>query len=47
MPEGLLDSDEAVKFDATRPQAGGEAQEQKSSNAWIWVLGVLLLAIGL
>ena len=48
VPAGFLDADEAVKYDATRPQATAQpAEEEQSSNAWMWIVGILLLAIGL
>jgi hypothetical protein len=44
VPAGFLNPGEAQQFDSTVRQ---QATEEESSNAWKWVLGVLLLAVGL
>lgn len=44
VPAGFLDQEEARQFEASAQQ---RASEEASSNTWKWVLGVLLLAIGL
>lgn len=46
VPVGFLDDAEAQQFNATVPQQA-KAQEQQSSNSWMWVVGLLLLAVGL
>ena len=45
IPSGFLDSEEARKFDVTIAQS--LEQEKESSNTWMWIAGILLLAIGL
>ena len=45
VPAGFLDEDEAHKFNVTIPQR--LAEEEDSSSTWLWVLGILLLAVGL
>ena len=48
VPGGLLDEQETQMFQAAAPVAKPEpAVEEKSSKTWAWVLGILLLAIGL
>ena len=46
VPLGFLDADEAHQFNVTIPQQLKE-QEESSSSTWMWVVGVLLLAVGL
>jgi hypothetical protein len=46
VPVGFLNQQEAQQFNATVPQKA-ETQEEESSNAWAWIVGVLLLAVGL
>jgi len=46
VPVGFLNQEETQQFNVTVPQKM-EAREEKSSKAWPWILGVLLLAIGL
>lgn len=46
VPAGFLDAEEAQKFNVTIPQQKQEQQEQ-SSNTWMWIVGVLLLAVAL
>ncbi len=46
LPVGLLDTGEVQIFDQTIPQQ--ESPEDQSSNSsWIWVVGLLLLAVGI
>jgi hypothetical protein len=49
LPTGFLDTDETGRFDATIPPPREQAQEQEqeSSNTWMWILGALLLVVGL
>jgi hypothetical protein len=42
---GFLDAGEAHRFDVTIPQQ--LQQEQQSSDSWMWVVGILLLVVGL
>jgi hypothetical protein len=44
--ETLVIEEETQQFNVTVPQKM-EAKEEKSAKAWPWILGVLLLAIGL
>ena len=44
IPTGFLDQQESQQFESTTRQ---KAEAEKPSNAWMWVLGVLLLAAGL
>ena len=46
LPVGLLDTGEAQIFDQTSPQQESQ-EDQSSSSTWIWVLGLLLLAVGI
>jgi hypothetical protein len=46
VPVGFLNQEETQQFNVTVPQKT-EIKEEKSSKAWPWILGVLLLAIGL
>jgi len=45
VPAGLLDSEETQRYDVTDPQ--NLEQSGESSNTWMWIAGILLLAIGL
>ena len=45
VPAGFLDAEESQMFDATVPQQ--VEQEKETSSSWMWVVGVLLLAVGL
>jgi hypothetical protein len=49
VPVGLLDGDEASKFNVTVPQKPEQkkVEDKESSNTWMWIAGILLLAIGL
>jgi hypothetical protein len=44
VPVGFLDADESQKFNVTIPQQM-EQQEKDSSSSWMWIVGVLLLAV--
>ena len=46
VPTGLLDDEEAELFNVTLPQPV-EQQEEETSSSWMWIVGVLLLAVGL
>lgn len=46
VPAGFLDRQETQKFDATVQQRAEQKQEG-GSNAWKWILGIALLAVGL
>jgi len=46
VPVGFLDAEESQQFNLTKPQKMGE-QEAQSSNSWMWIVGLLLLAVGL
>jgi hypothetical protein len=45
VPTGLLDAEETQKFNVTIPQR--LEQDKESSNTWMWIVGILLLAVGL
>ena len=45
VPAGFLDAEETQKFNVTVPQK--VEPEEQSSNGWMWIVGVLLLAVGL
>ena len=45
VPVGFLDAEEAQQFDATIPQK--MEQEEEASSSWIWIVGLLLLVVGL
>lgn len=49
VPVGLLDGEEASKFNVTVPQKPEQekVEDKESSNTWMWIAGILLLAIGL
>ena len=47
VPAGFLDAEESQVFDATIPQQVEQEPEEETSNSWMWVVGVLLLAVGL
>ena len=46
VPVGFLDAEEAQQFNAANAQQM-EQQEEESSSSWLWIVGVLLLAVGL
>ena len=46
VPVGLLDTGETQVFDRAIPQQESP-QDRSSSSAWVWVMGLLLLAVGL
>ena len=46
VPQGLLDAEESKQFNITIPQRmKEEADKAESSSAWVWILGLLLLAL--
>jgi len=47
VPAGFLDAEESQIFNATIPQQVEQEPEEETSNSWMWVVGVLLLAVGL
>lgn len=47
VPVGFLDEEEAHKFNVTIPAQLAEREEESSSNTWLWIVGILLLAVGL
>ena len=50
VPVGFLDEDETYKFNSTVPQkveTRVAEEEESSSSAWLWIVGILLLAVGL
>jgi len=47
IPSGFLDQQEMQIFKLTEPPKKQAVAEESSSKAWPWILGVLLLAIGL
>ena len=46
VPVGFLDAEESQQFNVTSQQQM-EQQEKESSSSWLWIVGVLLLAVGL
>ena len=46
VPVGFLDAEESQLFNVTVPQQVGQ-QEEETSSSWMWIVGVLLLAVGL
>lgn len=46
LPVGFLDAEESQKFNVTSSQPI-EQQEEETSSSWLWIVGVLLLAVGL
>jgi hypothetical protein len=46
LPVGFLDAEEAQQFNVTSKQQMEQAEEE-SSSAWLWIVGVLLLVVGL
>lgn len=46
LPVGFLDAEESQKFNVTNSQPI-EQQEEETSSSWLWIVGVLLLAVGL
>ena len=46
VPVGFLDAEESQMFNVTVPQQVGQ-QEEETSSSWMWIVGVLLLAVGL
>jgi len=49
LPPGFLDAAEAHGFEKTIPprELEQDGENESSSNAWLWVVGILLLVIGL
>ena len=48
LPPGFLDTDEANKFELTIPREQEQvSQDESSSTGWMWIVGILLLAVGL
>ena len=47
VPAGFLDTEESQMFNLTISQQVEQKQEEETSNSWMWVVGVLLLAVGL
>ncbi|MCP4980865.1 MAG: FecR domain-containing protein [Gammaproteobacteria bacterium] len=48
IPVGFLDVDEAQQFNANLPQKVEQPIEKESSDStWMWVVGLLLLAVGI
>jgi hypothetical protein len=46
LPVGFLDAEESQQFNVTSQQQMDQP-EKESSSAWLWIVGVLLLAVGL
>jgi hypothetical protein len=46
LPVGFLDVEESQQFNISSQQQM-EQQEKESSSSWLWIVGVLLLAVGL
>jgi len=46
VPVGFLDAEESQQFNVTSQQQM-EQQEKESSSSWLWIVGVLLLAVAL
>ena len=48
VPVGFLDADESLKFNNTvSQQMEQQEKEKETSSSWLWIVGVLLLAVGL
>lgn len=47
VPVGFLNQQEAQQFNASVPVKAEVTEEEESSSSWPWVIGILLLAIGL
>ncbi len=47
VPAGFLDADEAQVFNNTTSQQQAPQDDQSSNSAWMWVVGLLLLAAGI
>ncbi len=46
VPEGMLDAEESTRFNVTIPrQLEEKAKEEESNSGWLWILGLLLLAL--
>ncbi|MBT8433650.1 MAG: FecR family protein [Gammaproteobacteria bacterium] len=46
VPTGLLDKDEVQSFNKVEIP-GSQAEEQSSTSPWVWIVGLLLLAVGI
>lgn len=47
VPVGFLNEEETQKFDNTVSKVVAPLAEKEDSNTWMWIVGVLLLAVGL
>jgi hypothetical protein len=47
LPVGFLDVDESQIFNTTIPQQVEQQQEEEVSYSWMWIVGALLLVVGL
>jgi hypothetical protein len=47
VPAGFLDVEEANKFNNTTQQIHERDKGKESSKTWMWIAGILLLAVGL
>jgi len=46
VPAGFLDTEESQMFNVTIPQQAAQ-QEEETSSSWLWIVGALLLVVGL
>jgi len=46
VPSGLLDTEESTQFNVTIPQQQ-EKTDDSSDNMWKWILGIVLIAVGI
>lgn len=46
VPSGLLDTEESTQFNVTIPQQQEKADDS-SDNMWKWILGIILIAVGI
>lgn len=47
VPVGFLNESEAQQFNATVPPKVEPGEESSSTSPWVWIVGILLLAVGL
>ncbi len=49
VPPGLLDSEESTQFNITIPQQQEKVDESssKGSNLWKWIIGIILIGVGI
>ncbi len=47
IPSGFLNQQETQQFETTVAPVRAEPEEEASSSGWMWVIGALLLAVGL